>query len=64
MAIAKTCPVCRGEKQIGLMSSDDSKPPELAKCYKCNGVGVVASVDGAKFANGMSVDEYLQERFR
>lgn len=37
------CPVCNGEKQIGYLSSDNSKPPELGDCYRCNGTGSISS---------------------
>ena len=37
----RACPVCNGEKQVGYRSSDNSKPPELGDCYRCNGTGRV-----------------------
>jgi hypothetical protein len=41
--VTTKCPVCNGDGQVGYLSSDDSKPPELGECYRCDGAGVVSS---------------------
>lgn len=35
------CPMCRGERQVGVIPSRRDKPPELADCPRCAGVGAV-----------------------
>lgn len=37
------CPICNGEGRVGYLSSDNSKPPELGDCYRCDGIGTVSS---------------------
>lgn len=40
MAMEGKCPICRGEKIVGYLSSDNSKPPEQGACYACDGTGL------------------------
>lgn len=41
------CPLCKGEKKLGYLSSDGSAPPRLGECYKCEGTGEVREDPGA-----------------
>lgn len=71
MALAKLCPTCHGcgrtsLDQFGrevaqlLHITNNTSAADWTKCSSCGGVGVVALID--RFANGLSVDEYLQTR--
>lgn len=40
------CPTCRGGKKVGVISADNSRPPELVACWTCNGTGVVTDPVG------------------
>lgn len=40
------CPMCRGEKIVGVIASKNERPPELATCPKCEGVGTLPKADG------------------
>jgi len=72
MALAKICPTCQGCGRTSLNPitgqpvpqptylSADTTGQGWTKCSDCGGVGVVALID--RFANGMSVNEYLQTR--
>lgn len=69
MALAKICPTCQGcghtsLDQFGRLVpqpgylSNNTTAQGWTKCIDCGGVGCLAIVEW--FANGMSVQEYLQ----
>ena len=74
MPLAKICPTCQGCGRTSLDPTFGRPVPQPTYvdsnstaqgwtiCVTCTGVGVVAFTDGGRFANGMSIDEYLQDR--
>jgi hypothetical protein len=73
MSLAKLCPICEGCGRTSLdqfgrevpqptFVSSGTTAQGWSKCSYCEGIGVVAKVQGQRFANGLLIDDYLRTR--